>query len=153
MPTSSPTPADTQRIDLPVLCCVVIGGTLGTAIRYMFSSLPPFSWYFYTGTFLANMIACTAYSALASFLAGAWWIPARGKELTNRTLGMGLCGGLSTLSALAVEVLTTGREGHLWSASIYLLLSFACGLVLAALGSHLGTRAAVGAGRGRKEAQ
>ncbi|AKV55125.1 fluoride efflux transporter FluC [Bifidobacterium actinocoloniiforme] len=124
------------------LLLVAAGGAAGTGLRYALGGLRSFSWYFYTGTFAANMLACLAYCLLSSYLAGAPWIGERRRERISRTLGMGVCGGLSTMSTLMVEVFTTGRDLHFWSAALYLLATFAAGLGLAWVGGRCGSRLA-----------
>ncbi|RBQ00006.1 fluoride efflux transporter FluC [Bifidobacterium xylocopae] len=130
------------HIDLPVLLLVCAGGAVGTGLRYALSALPAYSWYFQTGTFAANMLACLAFGLLSAYMARAGWIDQRRRELVSRTLGMGVCGGLSTMSTLTIEVFTTARDLHLWSALAYLLATFACGIGLAWLGGGLGRRLA-----------
>lgn len=131
----------------PIIAGVVfLGGCVGTGVRYALSPLPvlgassqttPGS--FHLGTFIANMIACFCYAALVSYLAQAPWIPARRRELVSRSCGMGICGGLSTLSALALEVFLSLHAGSVFGALLYIVLTFAGGFVLALLGVRLAT--------------
>ena len=51
---------------------------------------------------------------------------------------MGMCGGFSTLSALAIEELTRLHADHIAGAVCYLLISFAGGLLVAYAGARLG---------------
>lgn len=121
---------------------VMLGGALGTGCRYALSLLPGQSGPLHPGTLLANLIACAGYALLTAFLAG---LPrsahARRRQLANKGLGMGLCGGLSTMSTLSLE-LVQGLSGGQTQASVaYLLVSFAGGLLvswaMAALGAQL----------------
>lgn len=121
---------------------VFIGGTLGTAIRYICSSLPVFSWYFYTGTYLANMLACLFYACLTSYVAQASWMTTTQQLISTRALGTGLCGGLSTMSTMLVEVFTTLRDQRYLSAITYLLISISSGLLFAWIGSNVGCKLA-----------
>ncbi|BDR54440.1 hypothetical protein KIMH_05510 [Bombiscardovia apis] len=134
--------SDSPSFDFPLLIVVIAGGALGTGLRYLLTALPNFSWYFYTGTFIANILACSALGLLTGYLSIAAWIPQRRREYMGRGLGMGLCGGLSTLSALMVEVITTARDERLWSALIYLVGSFAACIFLAWFGTRCGRRLA-----------
>jgi CrcB protein len=52
---------------------------------------------------------------------------------------MGICGGLSTLSALALEVFLSLHAGSVFGALLYIVLTFAGGFVLALLGVRLAT--------------
>lgn len=90
---------------------VFCGGAIGTAIRYAFAQIPA-AGSFHTGTFVANMLACFCYAGLTAYLAGASRFGARSKELASRGLGMGVCGGLSTMSTLALEGFTAIRDGQ-----------------------------------------
>lgn len=100
------------------------------AIRYAFAQIPA-AGSFHTGTFVANMLACFCYAGLTAYLAGASRFGARSKELASRGLGMGVCGGLSTMSTLALEGFTAIRDGQVAAGIAYLLVTFALGLVCA----------------------
>ena len=130
-----------QPLADPVLYAVVfLGGALGTAMRFGLSVLNAADTSVVTarlGTFLANMVACFIYAALATAMSQASWIRKRYRELASRGFGMGMCGGLSTLSALAIEELAAGRAQHAIGAAVYVLVSFAGGLLMAWLGVHV----------------
>lgn len=124
---------------------VFLGGTLGTAMRYGLSFILPATagtegfWHaFHVPTFTANMAACFIFACLTSYLSQAAWIRKRVRELTSRGIGMGMCGGFSTLSALAIEELTTMQASLIAGAVFYLLVSFLMGLIVAYLGARLG---------------
>lgn len=128
---------------------VFLGGMLGTAMRYALSfalpatAAPDGFWSsFHVPTFTANMVACFVFACLASYLSQAAWIRKRTRQLTSRGIGMGMCGGFSTLSALAIEELVSLQADRIAAAVTYLLISFACGLLVAYLGARLGLLAA-----------
>ncbi|MBT1174260.1 CrcB family protein [Bifidobacterium sp. LC6] len=128
-----------------VYLVVFLGGTLGTAMRYGLSFLVPATaqplgfWHsFHLPTFIANMFACFIFACLTSYLSQAAWIRKRTRQLASRGFGMGMCGGFSTLSALAIEELTSLQISHTLGAVFYLLFSFAGGLLVAAIGAKLG---------------
>lgn len=128
-----------------VYLVVFLGGTLGTAMRYGLSFLVPAAaqplgfWHsFHLPTFIANMFACFIFACLTSYLSQAAWIRKRTRQLVSRGFGMGMCGGFSTLSALAIEELTSLQTSHVLGAVFYLLFSFVCGLIVAAVGAKLG---------------
>ncbi|PJM78389.1 fluoride efflux transporter FluC [Bifidobacterium scaligerum] len=130
---------------------VFLGGTLGTAMRYGLSFILPATagtegfWHaFHVPTFTANMAACFIFACLTSYLSQAVWIRKRVRELTSRGIGMGMCGGFSTLSALAIEELTTLQGSVVAGAVFYMLVSFLLGLVVAYLGARLGLALAAG---------
>ena len=128
--------------DMATTLVVMLGGTLGTGCRYALSLLPGQSGPLHSGTLLANLIACAGYALLTAFLAG---LPksahARRRQLTNKGLGMGLCGGLSTMSTLSLELVQGLSSGKVQATLAYLLVSFAGGLLvswaMAALGARL----------------
>ena len=121
---------------------VFLGGCLGTAMRYgmtqLFPQQQPASQgvlsAFHTATFCSNMIACFIFAALTEYVSQASWIRKRTRQLTSRGVGMGMCGGFSTLSAMAIEELTAIRGGQIAGFMCYTLASFVCGLFVAAVG-------------------
>lgn len=104
---------------------VLLFGTLGVALRYVSDlviKLPVFP----VSTLLVNVVGC--------FIAG--WLFA--SELPMRTpMIIGLCGGLTTFSALMVQCLVMLKEGQYAKAVIYLILSQALGLSAAWLGMRV----------------
>lgn len=128
---------------------VFLGGFVGTAIRYGLDLALPdaaaqsglFS-AFHIETFIANMIACFIFATLTSYVSQAAWVRKRVRQLTSRGFGMGMCGGLSTLSALAIEELEGMQNGNIAGALLYLFITFACGLVVAWFSTELGLRLA-----------
>lgn len=149
-PATAPHRGPTIHAD--ILGIVFIGGTIGTALRHAFAQIPA-AGAFHTGTLAANLIACLCYAGLGAFLASrgtlATRLGARGREYASRGLGMGLCGGLSTMSTLALECFTAIRGGEAAIGVAYLLVTFALGIACALAGAWTGTRlAASGTGAG-----
>lgn len=140
----------------PALYIVVFfGGAAGTGMRYVCSVLNTdladgagtvfdvtiAHW----GTLLANLAACFVYAALTAFLAHSPWIAQRRRDLVNRGFGMGMCGGLSTMSTLAVEWLSGVQHAasqNTWiiDTVLYVVASFVCGLIAAFIGAAVGSR-------------
>lgn len=128
---------------------VFLGGFVGTGMRYGLGLLLPaplaadgFFHAFHPATFIANMCACFIFAALSAYMSQASWIRKRVRQLTSRGVGMGMCGGFSTLSAMAIEDLTSVQHGQIAGFVAYTLLSFACGLIVAWLGTQLALRTA-----------
>ncbi|NEG54544.1 fluoride efflux transporter FluC [Bifidobacterium platyrrhinorum] len=133
------------QIHPDIIVVVFVGGTIGTALRYTFALIPA-AGDFHTGTLAANLLACFLYAGLTAFLAGSASFAARfgsrGKEYASRGLGMGLCGGLSTMSTLALECFTAIRSGDAGVGVLYLVVTFALGILCAAIGAWAGRRLA-----------
>ena len=126
---------------------VFIGGVLGTAMRYGTSLLMPgpaartgVLASFHMATFAANMLACFIFAWLTSYVSQASWLAKRTRQLTSRGVGMGVCGGFSTLSAFAIEELRSLQDGRIGGFALYMAASFAGGLLVAAVGAKLGLR-------------
>lgn len=121
---------------------VFLGGALGTWLRWALGGVAAPVGGFHPGTFLANILACSGYAFLASYLAERTDLSKRRSDYSSRALGMGLCGGLSTMSTMVVEVLEDMMAGHVPGSLIYLLCSFILGLALATLMAKFGRAAA-----------
>ncbi|WP_240540946.1 fluoride efflux transporter FluC [Bifidobacterium vespertilionis] len=146
--------------DIVLYLVVFLGGCVGTAMRYGISLAIPNTAaqsgllsVFHTATFVANMLACFIFAWLTTSMGRARWIPARTRELVNRGVGMGMCGGFSTLSAMVIEELMSWRGGNIAGVAFYEIVSFACGLAVAYGGAKLAlamtaSRAGAGAGSG-----
>lgn len=129
---------------------VFLGGCLGTAMRYGMTQLFPRPLAsqgalsaFHTATFCSNMIACFIFAALTEYISQASWIRKRTRQLTSRGVGMGMCGGFSTLSAMVIEELSAIHEGQIAGFVGYTLASFVCGVFVAALGVRLASALAL----------
>ena len=123
---------------------VFVGGCFGTALRYGMSLLIPrpladagFFSAFHTATFAANMIACCVYAWLSMMMSQSSWLTQRTRSVVSHGVGMGMCGGFSTLSALVIEDLMSFNGGDLAGVVFYEVMSFACGLLAAFAGSSL----------------
>ena len=133
--------------DVMIYVVVFVGGCIGTGMRYGLGQLIPaaesgaIASSFHLATFLANMAACFIYAALTTYVAQASWIRKRIRQLTSRGVGMGMCGGFSTLSAMVIEELTSLQQGHIAGFLIYMLTSFVAGLLVSWFGVRLGLAA------------
>lgn len=106
---------------------VFLGGGLGSLARYGISRLLPpvsladgdFPW----ATLLANLLACIVLGI---------GIGLTTKEVLSKPVQLflltGFCGGFSTFSTYAAELLLLGEEGYSGTALAYLGLSIAGGI-------------------------
>ncbi|MBU9712306.1 CrcB family protein [Bacillus tamaricis] len=111
-----------------------IGGALGTITRYFLNLYTLFVGY-PIGTVIENI--------LGSFLLGiltAWFLNRKSREWVKVGVGVGFCGGFTTMSTLAADSFFLVQEVSILSFLIYLFLSLFGGLTLAFMGLLLGTK-------------
>jgi CrcB protein len=119
---------------------VAAGGALGALGRLGLDVLLPVApgrWPW--ATFTANLVAC----ALLGYLATRLLERLPPSTYRRPLLGTGLCGALSTFSALQVEAITLGRDGHGALAAAYVATSIVAGLALMAVTTASVRRATV----------
>ncbi|MEO5610001.1 MAG: CrcB family protein [Ornithinibacter sp.] len=129
MPGSRPEPA--------VLVAVGAGGALGSLGRYavglaLHHAPGGFPW----ATLVVNVTGALVMGVLVGFLVdrpGA-------HRLARPFLGVGLLGGWTTFSALAVDVVQLTQAGHVQAALIYVAGTFILGVLAVGGGSALGER-------------
>lgn len=118
-----------------VYLVVFIGGFVGTAARYGLSALwPAHDTGFPVATFVANMVACLLFSLLTETMASASWLRRRVRQLASRGLGLGLCGGLSTMSTVMLEGLRDILGHDPWMVVSYMLASMVGGVLCCVAG-------------------
>lgn len=123
-------------MNLTHLALAMLGGALGAGLRYGLGAalLQKFGSGLPWGTLVAN--------ALGSFLAGVLfeWLEGRGAAgaALRALLIVGVMGGLTTYSALMLELMAFSREGHAERGLAYLALTLASGLLLVWLGLRCG---------------
>ena len=98
---------------------VFIGGGLGALVRYVLYLLMPNGTYLPLATLVANFFGC--------FIATVVFVYFALKSGINPTLKLslitGFCGGLSTLSALSLELLHFIHSEEYIRATVYVLLT------------------------------
>ncbi len=98
---------------------VFIGGGLGALVRYILNLIVPNYTYLPLATIIANFCGC--------FLATIVFVYFAMKSGLNPTFKIflitGFCGGLSTLSALSLELLKFIQSDDYMKAAIYILLT------------------------------
>lgn len=118
---------------------VFVGGFVGVGCRHALDMLLPSvsGTPFVVGTFVSNMVACFLFAMLTEFMATASWLRRRVRQVVSRGVGLGLLGGLSTMSGVMLETMEGLHERHIASALGYLAGNFAGGLLTAAAGMVL----------------
>ena len=100
------------------LLLVMVGGVLGSMARWGLTDVAPHLW----ATLLVNVVGSYLLGALVRTVAHDSW--------TRPLLGTGFCGGFTTMSALAVQVVTASAA----TAALYLTASLVLGVAAARLG-------------------
>ena len=107
---------------------VFVGGFVGVGFRRATDLLLPSvnGSPFVVGTFVSNMLACFLFAMLTEYMATASWLRRRVRQVVSRGVGLGLLGGLSTMSGVMLETMEGMREQR-----------FGSGLIAAAVGVAL----------------
>ena len=131
--------------DLLLYLVVFVGGCIGTAMRFGLAEAFPSPLArrgvlsaFHVATFGANMVACLVLAMVTIGMSHASWLTRRVKQLVSKGVGLGVCGGCSTLSTLGIEELASLRGGEIGGTVLYVLVTFACGALCSVLGVKLG---------------
>lgn len=110
------------------LVVVMIGGALGSALRYGVSVMISGT---NTGTFpIGTLFVNIAGSAILGVLLG---LSTKLSSTTILFLGTGFCGGFTTFSTFSGETLTLISEGRYGVAMAYVVVSLLGGVMCAAL--------------------
>lgn len=110
---------------------VFLGGGLGALLRYLLNLLLPKSgYYFPLSTLMANFLGCFFASAIFSYLV----FKSDLNSLYKLLLITGFCGGLSTLSALSLEVMEFIQSGDYIRACAYIFTSLLICVISVILG-------------------
>lgn len=96
---------------------VFIGGGLGALIRYIFNLITPNSFYLPCATLFANFFGCLFATIVFVYFA----MKIELNPALKVFLITGFCGGLSTLSALSIELLHFIQSDEYLRAALYLL--------------------------------
>ena len=124
-------------VDLAVLATVAIGGVIGSLGRYAVGAALPhqggdFPW----ATLVVNVTGAFAMGLLVAYLVDRPGV----HRLARPFVGVGLLGGWTTFSALAVDAVQLGQSGQEQVALIYVAATFLVDTLAVAAGSVLGQR-------------
>ena len=106
---------------------VALGGAIGSAARYLLSSLMlrVSAGQFPLGTFVVNVIGCGVFGALAGAASGRLSLTPE----VRLFLFTGILGGFTTFSSYAFESVVLIRDGQFLAASINIAGQVVIGLV------------------------
>ncbi|WP_332634316.1 fluoride efflux transporter FluC [Halalkalibacter flavus] len=113
---------------------IAIGSAIGTSLRY-YLNLYTLATGYPIGTIIENL----GGSLLLGFLTG-WFIIKVPREWLKVGLGVGLCGGFTTMSTLASDSVFLFLEHTWWLSALYIILSVFGGIVFALVGYLLGKK-------------
>jgi len=121
---------------VPPFLAVFVGGLAGTGLRLALDTALPhaddgFPW----STLIANLVG----TFVLGWLAGGLWTRPNMPSWLKAGVGSGLIGSFTTLSAVMGAVAILDREEATALAALYLGVSLAAGLALAAAGLKLGS--------------
>lgn len=131
-PGATPPPRRAGRRAPPdVLAVIAVGGALGTLARYgVTRAIPVAAGTFPWATFLENLSGAFVIGAFLTFVLERY-PPTR---YLRSFFAIGVLGGFTTFSTMAVEAVTLVKDGHAPLGIGYLGSSIAAGLVICYLG-------------------
>ena len=109
---------------------VFLGGGLGALTRYLFYLILPRVSYFPLGTLIANFLGCFIATFVFTFLIYKTEV----NSMYRLLLITGFCGGLSTLSALSVELTLFIQNQEYLRAVLYVVTSLLICIISVILG-------------------
>ncbi|WP_280771339.1 fluoride efflux transporter FluC [Salipaludibacillus daqingensis] len=115
---------------------IFIGGAIGTLLRY-FINLQTVTLLFPIGTLFENLLGSLLLGTLTGWVA-VKVIP----SFLKVGLGVGFCGGFTTMSTLAADSAFLAGQASLFQSGMYLITSLIGGVLFALLGMLLGHRLA-----------
>jgi CrcB protein len=118
---------------------VWVGGTLGTASRYLIGLSIPQLGHVPVATFGINVTGAFLLGVLLERLAHGGADQGR-RRLVRLAVGTGFLGGYTTYSTLAVDTVSLWRDGLPGTAAVYALGTLLVGVAAAALGLFVAAR-------------
>jgi CrcB protein len=110
---------------------ISIGGFLGAGLRYGIFILFPQNLSIY-GTFIVNVLGCLLIGFIFEYI----------KKRANHVvlwllIGTGFCGGFTTMSTFASELVYLWQTGKIFTLSLYLLMTWIVGIIFTLVGMRL----------------
>ena len=109
---------------------VFLGGGLGALTRYLLYVILPKESYLPFGTLIANFFGCFIATVVFSYFI----LKSDTDSIYKLLLITGFCGGLSTLSALSIELTVFIQSGEYTRAAFYILTSLLICIISVILG-------------------
>ncbi len=134
-------------MNIKIIVAVGIGGATGTLFRH-FVNISVLDFYFPIATVVENIFG----SLLLGFLTG-WFIYKIPKDWLKAGLGVGVCGGFTTMSTFASDSFFLSQNSSILSSIFYIVLSLFGGILAAVVGFALGEsygKQAIGKKRGKE---
>jgi len=126
-------------LSLAVILAIALGGALGTVARFLLDTrFVDGAAHFPTVTLVINLTGSMAIGLLVPLVER--WTPHY--PLVRPFLLVGILGGWTTYSALAVSAITLAQNGHATASVLYLAATLAGGTALVVIGSAVGRRLA-----------
>jgi CrcB protein len=126
------------RLSPSVLAAIALGGALGTVARFLLdSAFTDSARQFPTTTLLINLSGSLVIGLLIPLVDN---FEPRGAALLRPFLIAGLLGGWTTYSALAVDAVLLGKDGHTGAGVLSLAATLIGGLALVVCGNAIGRR-------------
>ncbi|MBU8906666.1 fluoride efflux transporter FluC [Desertibacillus haloalkaliphilus] len=122
-------------MEIKTIIAIAIGAAVGTIARYSLNIYTLAAGY-PIGTVIENLVG----SLLLGFLTG-FFIHHIPKDWLKAGLGVGLCGGFTTMSTLAADTLLIYNQMNVFQSLLYVLVSFGGGVAFAILGYLIGDKA------------
>jgi fluoride exporter len=124
-------------LPLTVILVIAVGGALGTVARFVLdTAFVEGPGHFPTVTLIVNLSGSLAIGLLIPFVETL----APRQPLLRPFLVVGILGGWTTYSALAVGSITLLQGGHVGSSLLYLALTLVGGTALVVMGDAVGRR-------------
>ncbi|OIJ20374.1 hypothetical protein BKP45_09970 [Anaerobacillus alkalidiazotrophicus] len=121
-----------KKIQILTFLAIGCGGAIGTVFRYTIN-IQTVSLLFPLGTLLENLVG----SLLLGFLTG-WIVNMKLSDIVKTGLGVGFCGGFTTMSTLAADIYSLFIHSSPFLVILYMGTSIFGGVALAFLGFILG---------------
>ena len=109
---------------------VFLGGGLGALTRYLLYLVLPKGTFLPYGTLFANFLGCFIATVVFTFFI----LKSDTESIYKILLITGFCGGLSTLSALSLELMVFIQGGEYFRACFYILISLLICVISVILG-------------------